>query len=85
MQAGILVRSSSPGRASQNLNGGAWQGTVVVPGGWTEQLSSSEGDDGMASFAQPGDEIEFPAADAPVDAPADDDSGTPAVLVHAGW
>ena len=84
MQVGILVRSESPGWASQNLNGGVWQGTVVIPGGWSEQLSSDEDDDGMASFAQPGDEIQVPAADLPVDAPSDDGSDPPAVVIARG-
>jgi len=83
MQAGILVRSVSPGWASQNLNGGGWTGTVIIPGGWLEQLSSDSGDDGMAQLASVGDEIEFPAPDVPVDAPSDDGNDTPAkVLVY---
>jgi hypothetical protein len=72
MQAGILVTSDSPGWASVNLNGGAWSGVVVIAGGWTETLSSDEGDGGMATFAQPGDLLEFPAGNIPVDAPGDD-------------
>ena len=83
MTYGILVRSSSPGWASQQLNGGAWQGLAVVPGGRIEHLSSDPGDNGMASLASPGDLIAFPAG-GPVDAPSDDGDGTPARVILAG-
>lgn len=85
MLAGILVRSSSPGWASQNLNGGAWTGTAVIPGGRTEQLTSDDGDNGMAAYVQPGDLFEFPAANIPVDAPGDDvlDGGVARLLLQA--
>jgi len=63
-----------------NLDGGAWQGMVAIPGGWSERLSSGEGDDGMADFAQPGEEIEFPAAGVPAGAPSDGGSDAPAVV-----
>ena len=62
MQAGILVRSLSPGTLSQQLNGGAWPGAAVNPGGWTVNLSSDQGDDGMASLVSPGDLFELPGA-----------------------
>ncbi len=80
---GILVRGSSPGWASQQLDGGAWQGTVIIPGGRIEHLSSDEGDNGMAALASPGDLIAFPAG-GPVDAPDDDGDGTPARVILAG-
>src|SRR6266702_8263959 len=61
MQAGILVRSSSMDALDAcGLGLGTWDGIVVIPGGWTESLSSSSGDYWMASLASPGDLIEFP-------------------------
>jgi hypothetical protein len=81
MQAGILVRSSSPGYVCAGWCR-TWQGTVVIPGGQAEELSSDQGDDGMASLASPGDLIEFPAANLPVDAPGEDGSDAPAVLLR---
>lgn len=72
MIAGILVSATSPGWASQNLNGGAWTGIVVIAGGRTEQLTSDDGDNGMASYVQPGDLFQFPTANVPVDAPGDE-------------
>jgi hypothetical protein len=71
MQVGILVSSSSPGWASQNLNGGNWTGVAVIPGGFTVELASDAGDSGMAGYIHPGDLFEFPAGDIPVDAPGD--------------
>lgn len=71
MQVGILVRSTSPGWASQNLNGGAWSGTAVIPGGRAVQLSSDAGDNGMAAYVHVGDLFEFPKPNIPVDAPGD--------------
>jgi hypothetical protein len=80
MRAGILVRSSGPGWAWQNLTGGAWQGTVVIPGGRAGQLTCDAGDDGVASFAQPGGLTGFPAGDLPAGGPSDDGTDAPAVL-----
>ena len=83
MQAGILVRESSPGYVCAGWCR-TWQGTVIIPGGWIEQLSSDQGDDGMAQLAAVGDEIEFPAPDVPVDAPGDDGNDAPARVLVAG-
>jgi hypothetical protein len=83
MAAGILVASTSHGYACLSGWCHTWSGTVVIAGDRSEPVSSDEGDDGMASLAAPGDEIEFPAADLPVDAPGDDGNDTPAkVLVY---
>lgn len=83
MTYGILVRSASPGWASQQLNGGAWHGTVLIPGGRIERLASDDGDNGMAGLASVGDLIVFPAG-GPVDAPSDGGGGTPARVLVTG-
>jgi hypothetical protein len=85
MMAGILVRYTSPSWAGQNLDGDAWTGTVVIPGGRTVQLTSYDGDSGMSSYVQPGDLFEFPAGNIPVDAPGDDviDGGVAKLLLRA--
>lgn len=83
MTYGILIRESSPSWASLQLNGGAWRGTVAIPGARIEYLSSDAGDNGMAALASPGDLIAFPAG-GPVDAPDDDGDGTPARVILAG-
>ena len=83
MAAGVLVSSSSHGYACLSGWCHRWNGTAIVAGDRTEQLSSDQGDDGMASLASAGDEIEFPAANLPVDAPSDDGNDAPArVLVY---
>jgi hypothetical protein len=84
MLAGILVSESSPGYACLDGWCRTWQGTVVTAGGYVEQLSSDQGDDGMAQLAQPGDVIEFPAANVPVDAPSDSGEDTPASVLVSG-
>jgi hypothetical protein len=84
MTAGVLVSSSSHGYACLSGWCHTWSGTAIVAGDRTEELSSDQGDDGMASLASVGGEIEFPAANLPVDAPSDDGNDTPArVLVYA--
>lgn len=85
MQVGILVSSSNPDWASQNLNGGNWAGVAVIPGGFTVELASDAGDDGMASYIRLGDLFEFPAGDIPVDAPGDSviNGGVARLLVRA--
>ena len=83
MQAGILVRESSPGYVCAGWCR-TWHGTVVIPGGWIVQVTSDQGDDGMAQLAAVGDEIEFPAPDVPVDAPGDDGNDAPAEVLVAG-
>jgi len=84
MLAGILVGESSPGYACLDGWCRTWQGTVVTAGGYVEQLSSDQGDDGMAQLARPGDAIEFPAANVPVDAPSDSGEDTPAGVLVSG-
>ena len=84
MQAGILVRSSSPGTVSQQLNGVAWSGAAVNSGGWTVNLSSDQGDHGMASLVLPGDLFELPGANVPAGAPGDDGTGALAILLRRG-
>jgi hypothetical protein len=83
MISGILVGEASPAWASQNLNGGAWRGVIVVPGGRVERVSSDAGDNGMAAYASIGDMISFPAS-GPVDAPSDNGYGKPARVLVAG-
>ena len=82
MTAGILVSSVSHGYVCVGWCH-TWSGTVIIAGSRMVAVSSDQGDDGMASLAAPGDEIEFPAANLPVDAPGDDGNDTPAkVLVY---
>jgi hypothetical protein len=81
MQAGILVQVAKQSVFCA-LNGCTWSGIVVIPGAQTVALSSDSGDNGMASFVSPGDLIEFPARDEPVDAPGDDGSDPPAKLLQ---
>jgi hypothetical protein len=83
MAYGILVRSSSHGYVCLSGYCHTWQGTVVVPGGWIERLSSDGGDDGMAQLVSPGDLFWFPAG-GPVDAPADDGGTLPVEVIIAG-
>lgn len=81
MTYGILIRSASPGWASQQLNGGAWRGTVLIPGSRIEHLTSDDGDNGMTALVSPGDEFAFPAS-GPVDAPSDNDGTAARVIVE---
>jgi hypothetical protein len=83
MQAGVLVSDSAPGYVCLGYCH-TWHGTVVVPGGWVEYLSSDQGDDGMESIAHVGDVIGFPAGNVPVDAPGDDGLPAPAQVLVAG-
>jgi hypothetical protein len=83
MTYGILVASPSTGYVCLDGYCHTWHGTVVVPGGRIEHLSSDQGDNGMAQFISPGDEFWFPAG-GPVDAPSDDDGTPPVRLITAG-
>jgi hypothetical protein len=83
MQAGILVRVTKLSTFCA-INGCTWSGTVVIPGGRTEALSSDGGFNGMATYVSPGDLFLFPARDEPVDAPSDGQSDTPAKLLQRG-
>jgi hypothetical protein len=83
MEAGLLVSESSPGYVCAGYCH-TWHGTVVVPGGWVENLSSRQGDNGMASLARVVDVIAFPAGNVPVDAPGDTGNVTPARVLVAG-
>jgi hypothetical protein len=80
MRAGVLVQSSSHSYVCMGWCR-TWQGVAVISGGRTVSLSSDQGDNGMASLVAPGDLFEFPAGNLPVDAPGDDGSDAPAVLL----
>jgi len=47
-------------------------------------LSSDQGDDGMASPVSPSDLFELPGANVPAGAPGDDGTGAPAILLRRG-
>ncbi len=81
MAYGILVREHSDGYVCAGWCH-TWHGTVVIPGGRIEYLSSDEGDNGMAQLVSPGDLFWFPAA-GPVDAPGEG-SGPAVRVITAG-
>lgn len=81
MTIGVLVQASDPGYVCFGYCH-TWQGIAVVAGGWAVNLSSDQGDAGMAPLVSVGDEIEFPAGNVPVDAPVDDGNYPPGQLIE---
>lgn len=82
MEDGVLVSVVKLGSFCA-LNGCTWQGTVVIPGGRVEHLSSDGGFNGMATFVSPGDMFWFPAGGV-VDAPSDGMGTLPVRVITAG-
>jgi hypothetical protein len=82
MEYGVLVSVVKLGTFCA-INGCTWQGTVVIPGGRVEHLSSDGGFNGMATTVAPGDMFWFPAG-GPVDAPSDGMGTLPVRIITAG-
>jgi hypothetical protein len=82
MELGILVQAHSQGYVCLGYCH-TWSGTAVIKDGRVVHLSSDQGDNGMASLAAPGDLIQFPAGNLPVDTPGDDGNDAPASVVVA--
>jgi hypothetical protein len=69
--AGILVSTAISSYACLNGTCRTWSGTVVERNGQTVQVSSQDGDSGMAIVLYPGDYFAFWPGDGTVDQPGD--------------